>query len=96
MPRLNKQQRLELSAWSKLIRKFGGNNCQICRNRTANEAHHLASSSQYPQFRLDPTNGISICWQCHNELESDSKKLLREKLCENFLKTKGMKPRGVK
>lgn len=44
--------------------------CQMCcDNRGGNlNAHHLFPFAQYPQFRFDVDNGLTVCERCHCKL----------------------------
>lgn len=38
---------------------------------TASSLHHIAKIADCPQRRMDKSNWLSVCNQCHNEVEND-------------------------
>jgi len=40
--------------------------CQTCRKRGVElNAHHIKSWANYPEFRYDLNNGVTLCVECH-------------------------------
>ncbi len=35
----------------------------------ANQVHHFLKTSTYPEYKLDPRNGMGSCGMCHSEIE---------------------------
>lgn len=38
---------------------------------TATELHHIIKVAECPQRRMDKTNWLSVCKQCHKDIEGD-------------------------
>lgn len=43
--------------------------CEICGTYESLTVHHLLKQSTYPQYKLDPINGVCLCGSCHSEIE---------------------------
>ena len=54
--------------------------CQHCkahgRITTATEVHHIKALDDHPEFSLDTTNLISLCWKCHELTKSRKSKAI--------------------
>lgn len=37
----------------------------MCGSKGSLQAHHIRRKHDYPHLTLDPSNGISLCRQCH-------------------------------
>ena len=65
--------------------------CEICGTSDGLTVHHLLKQSTFPQYRLDPINGVCLCGGCHSEIESrlrakeDIDKYLHNRICKAFL-----------
>lgn len=65
--------------------------CEICGTSDGLTVHHLLKQSTFPQYRLDPVNGVCLCGKCHSEIErrlrekEDISKYLHNRLCKAFL-----------
>jgi hypothetical protein len=53
--------------WRREVFKRDDYSCQICgqRGRRLN-AHHIQSFAKFPELRTDVSNGITLCYDCHN------------------------------
>lgn len=53
--------------WTKDIFEKDNFTCQFCRKRGNGElnAHHIFFFAQYPEFRMNQNNGITLCRSCH-------------------------------
>ena len=57
---------MEYRDWRKAVYERDGYTCQICGKRGGNlNAHHIKHFAQYPELRMDITNGITLCYDCH-------------------------------
>lgn len=54
--------------WRKQVFTKDSYTCQCCGdNKGGNlQAHHLLNFAEYPELRLDVSNGITLCENCHN------------------------------
>ena len=65
--------------------------CEICGTSDGLTVHHMLKQSTFPQYRLDPVNGVCLCGKCHSEIErrlrekEDIGKYLHNRLCKAFL-----------
>lgn len=50
--------------------------CQNCGKKTGVQAHHIKPWSQFPEYRFDIENGITLCRACHAEKHPDKKNLI--------------------
>lgn len=57
------------------ILRRDGYQCRICRRygrlRQATTVHHIKHLDEYPELALDPSNLVSVCTACHNELHPE-------------------------
>lgn len=66
-----KHGRSEDVRWRKAIFERDNYTCQECGVRSGNgievklNAHHIKSWSEYPEFRYELENGITLCLDCH-------------------------------
>ena len=58
----------ELNRAKKVARKFYV--CEKCNKKRKTtrvlHAHHIYSWEKFPKKRYDRTNGVVLCWKCHN------------------------------
>lgn len=55
-----------LRMWRELVKKRDNYTCRECGiNQGKMHAHHIKKFSEYPEFRFDPKNGITLCRPCH-------------------------------
>ena len=43
--------------------------CEICGTSDGLTVHHMLKQSTFPQYRLDPVNGVCLCGVCHSKIE---------------------------
>jgi len=56
--------------WRKDVRKRDRSTCQMpgCKSRKRIQAHHIRKWSSSPSLRFEVTNGICLCYYCHEEV----------------------------
>ena len=75
----------EYIQWSRSILEKSHFRCVRC-GEYSNGVHHLRNYADYPELRLDPENGASICKECHEIFHwTFGKKLNNEKQFARFL-----------
>ena len=62
------RNRIEYHLWRKKVFERDNYTCQDCDKRGCElNAHHVKSFSEYPELRLDITNGVTLCKECHQK-----------------------------
>lgn len=78
--------------WRKIVFDRDNHVCQLCNERGKKLiAHHLLSFSEYPEFRLEPENGFTLCKKCHLIIHKNFPTYIYEKginVYENILQAK--------
>jgi len=55
--------------WRNLVFERDNFTCQECGEREGKlTAHHINAFSDYPDFRMEISNGKTLCWKCHGNL----------------------------
>lgn len=63
--------------WRKNVFERDDFTCQFCHNRGGRlVADHIFPFSLYPMLRLDPSNGRTLCWDCHSKLPTTGARLV--------------------
>jgi hypothetical protein len=65
MARARSKLRSKLTAWSKQIRATYGNKCAVCGSDRFIQAHHILPKERFPEYALEPDNGIALCPSHH-------------------------------
>lgn len=60
----------EYNEWRKAVLETG--ECAKCGSKENLEAHHILSAKDYPELRLDKTNGECICNKCHKDEHNEN------------------------
>lgn len=58
----------KLSIWRKIVYKRDNWTCQHCGKKGDINAHHVKPLAQYPKLALEPSNGITLCVDCHSKV----------------------------
>tara|TARA_Y100000310_G_scaffold303670_1_gene342202 strand:- start:158 stop:484 length:327 start_codon:yes stop_codon:yes gene_type:complete len=93
---------LKYKTWRKVVfelnkAKKGLSKCYVCekcnkklKTTRALEAHHRKSWDKFPKDRYDRSNGVVLCWKCHNGFHRKYKfkALDNPKLLDEYLENK--------
>lgn len=71
MAKWRKRQDPGYDEFIKAVRKRDKGKCQMpgCKKRRKLEVHHVLPYSVYSQLRVDPSNGITLCKDCHHSIK---------------------------
>lgn len=62
---------LDYRLWREKVFKRDNYSCRECGKRGCYlEAHHIKSFSEYPKYRFDINNGMTLCRECHQLTET--------------------------
>jgi hypothetical protein len=62
-------QLVEYRKFKKQVLQNANFECEICGTSDGLTVHHMLKQSTFPQFRLDPVNGVCLCGACHSKIE---------------------------
>lgn len=69
--REDKRQTSEYRDWRKKVYENDNYTCQCCGERGGKlNAHHLYNYSSNKELRIEATNGVTVCKECHVEFHS--------------------------
>lgn len=60
-----RKERYDVKIWRQSVFQRDGFKCQQCGAKRDLNAHHIKPWSEYPDLRLELSNGISLCETCH-------------------------------
>lgn len=75
----------ENNNWRKSVFERDNYTCQECGIRSSKgnpvvlNAHHIKSFIEYPELRLDLTNGLTLCIDCHKKTDNYGYKIYNNK-----------------
>jgi 5-methylcytosine-specific restriction endonuclease McrA len=79
---------VQYKQWRMKVFKRDNFTCQECGLKNIYvTAHHIKSFADYPKFRFDLNNGITLCENCHSRTDNYKGKNLKGKkhyVCNNF------------
>ena len=60
------------SAWANAVKQRDNYTCRVClkKDHVRIVAHHINSYGKFPELRLELTNGITLCEDCHRAFHS--------------------------
>ena len=53
--------------WRKKVLERDNHTCVVCGNKENVQAHHILPAKDYPELRLEVSNGQTRCKTCHKE-----------------------------
>jgi len=56
---------MEYAQWRAAVLTNGGHKCALCGSTEKLEADHIKAFAEYPELRLDVSNGRALCAKCH-------------------------------
>ena len=62
------RQTHEYSMWKEKVKNRDGGICTNCGVNENLHIHHIKSFAQYPELRINVSNGITLCKECHMEV----------------------------
>ena len=64
--------------WREEIVKRDGGKCRMpgCKKKMK-QVHHIHRWVDAPLLRYEPSNGISLCWECHKEVTDNEQLFIR-------------------
>jgi 5-methylcytosine-specific restriction endonuclease McrA len=71
IPYINKyssEPRPNIEKWRKSVYERDEYKCQICQADHNLNAHHIMGWKNYPDYRYDIDNGITLCLPCHQNV----------------------------
>lgn len=69
------RQTPEYKNWRKQVFDRDNYICMICqKNKCYLQAHHIKKFADYPEYRTDVKNGITLCRECHNNTKGKENK----------------------
>ena len=58
----------EYKQWQRMVKKRDGNACRVCGVNLNLHTHHIKPLDTYPDFAIEPDNGITLCGNHHTAL----------------------------
>jgi len=71
------KQTQEYKNWRNSVFERDAYTCQRCLDKNGLgktirlEAHHILSYADFPEERLEPSNGATVCFKCHHYIHSN-------------------------
>jgi len=66
------RERTEYKQWIRYVFRRDNYTCQLCSRHGGDlQAHHLLSAKKYPEYILETDNGVTLCKECHKELNGN-------------------------
>ncbi|MBC6982876.1 HNH endonuclease [Caulobacter sp. 17J80-11] len=61
------RNRYRAKAWVRAVKSRDGWRCVKCGSQTHLHAHHIKRWKEHPELRYDLNNGVTLCFDCHEE-----------------------------
>ena len=58
----------EYKQWQRTVKQRDGNACRVCKVNLNLHTHHIKPLDSYPDFAIEPENGITLCGNHHTAL----------------------------
>lgn len=66
---MSSKTKYRLEADKEFNKKYQKERCEICGKVDVTPVHHFFRKGQYPHLRYEPDNAITLCNQCHYEID---------------------------
>jgi predicted restriction endonuclease len=60
---------VEYKEWRKKVFERDNYTCQKCGDKNYITPHHIKSFAKFPDLRFEVSNGITLCKDCHSEVD---------------------------
>jgi len=61
----------EYKEWRKQVLKNFDFTCQLCKKRGGKlQSHHIKPKCKFPELKLEISNGVCLCHECHNKTKN--------------------------
>lgn len=65
-----KNRRGKHGAWARAVVSRDGGKCQHCGATDGLHAHHIKEFADYPELRWEMSNGLTLCYRCHEAVHA--------------------------
>lgn len=73
--------RYQYKTWAKAVKDRDGWRCTKCGSTDRLHSHHIKPWRHYPESRYDVSNGLTLCYQCHEQAHGRGWKFRWRKVC---------------
>lgn len=64
------RRRKPMQRWAIKVKARDVSKCRICGSKEELESHHIMPVSEYPHWKYEMDNGITLCTDCHYEADN--------------------------
>lgn len=68
---ITERDNISVRNWRKYVLKRDKNKCTQCGSVKNLQAHHIANWAEFPELRIDHSNGVTLCGDCHHKEHSN-------------------------